>query len=242
MNFQFDEKDILRIAGASKERSGKTMSVYGAPIAVKFSGKFAMFSNPYFRIERQTYPVPTFSALRNMLQAIYWHPGAMYVPALCGIRKPIHYQKISTNGINGVAKARVDKPIVLNRQTDRLQMSNQYLVNVEYYVIAFLVTVQEDMHEGDSAGKFYNILMRRIERGACAWQPFMGTRECSAYFAPIKDEEWEKENLFIPVNQDIGLMTFDFDYADKDNPIPMYQRCSIENGCVYYTGEVLHGH
>ena len=77
MQFEFKEEDILRLANELDNRA-EYPEVYPDPIVVKFSGDFASFSRPEFRVEKMTYKVPTFSALRNMLQAIYWHPGFNY--------------------------------------------------------------------------------------------------------------------------------------------------------------------
>lgn len=91
MQFEFKEEDILRLANEIDNRA-EYPEIYPDPIVVKFSGDFASFSRPEFRVEKMTYKVPTFSALRNMLQAIYWHPGFNYVPVFCGVRKPIRYE------------------------------------------------------------------------------------------------------------------------------------------------------
>lgn len=140
MQFEFKEEDILRLANEIDNRA-EYPEVYPDPIVVKFSGDFASFSRPEFRVEKMTYKVPTFSALRNMLQAIYWHPGFNYVPVFCGVRKPIRYEYIATNGIKGVPKVNPNKPIILRRAGDSLQRTTQYLLDVEYYVIAYLVSL-----------------------------------------------------------------------------------------------------
>lgn len=65
MQFEFKEEDILRLANEIDNRA-EYPEVYPDPIVVKFSGDFASFSRPEFRVEKMTYKVPTFSALRNM--------------------------------------------------------------------------------------------------------------------------------------------------------------------------------
>lgn len=64
MQFEFKEEDILRLANEIDNRA-EYPEVYPDPIVVKFSGDFASFSRPEFRVEKMTYKVPTFSALRN---------------------------------------------------------------------------------------------------------------------------------------------------------------------------------
>ena len=48
-------------------------------MAVKMEvwGNFACFSRPEMKVERVSYDVMTPSAARGMLEAVYWHPGAV---------------------------------------------------------------------------------------------------------------------------------------------------------------------
>ena len=44
------------------------------PVEVKVWGEFACFTRPEMKVERVTYPVITPSAVRGMLEAIFWKP------------------------------------------------------------------------------------------------------------------------------------------------------------------------
>lgn len=82
MQFEFKEEDILRLANEIDNRA-EYPEIYPDPIVVKFSGDFASFSRPEFRVEKMTYKVPTFSALRNMNRNID-------IPSTCAIAQVLH--------------------------------------------------------------------------------------------------------------------------------------------------------
>lgn len=68
MQFEFKEEDILRLANEIDNRA-EYPEIYPDPIVVKFSGDFASFSRPEFRVEKMTYKVPTFSpSIRYILR------------------------------------------------------------------------------------------------------------------------------------------------------------------------------
>lgn len=56
-------------------RNHKAIRVYPKPIILEVDSKFAGFTIPGMRVEGVTYEVPTFSALKGAIDAIYWHPG-----------------------------------------------------------------------------------------------------------------------------------------------------------------------
>ena len=44
-------------------------------IQLEVWGPYALFSRPEMHVERVSYDVPTPSAARGMVEAIYYHPG-----------------------------------------------------------------------------------------------------------------------------------------------------------------------
>lgn len=233
---EYDRDEIIRTI-TQIDRSCGTPSVSREYITVKLTGRKAMFAEPMFRLNKKTYKVPTFSAIRNILQAIYWHPGMNWVPVFCGIRKPIKTMIVSTNGIEGVNKADIDKPI----QTDKSRMlcSAEYLVDVEYYIKAYIVTRPKNMESHDDLIKFNEIAKRRIQKGQCFDRPFFGTRECPCDFGPIDPDEWNDPNLFQDITMDLGYMAFDFDYSTEPHT-PLLKPMVVQKGKIFYLkGELL---
>ena len=48
-------------------------------VAVRVWGDFACFTRPEMKVERVSYPLPTPSAARGVLEAIYWEPQMYYI-------------------------------------------------------------------------------------------------------------------------------------------------------------------
>jgi len=71
---------------------------------------------------------------------------------------------------------------------------------------------------------------RRASKGQCFNQPYLGTREFSASFRLIKDNE-EKTSP-IPENKDLGIMLYDMDFSDPKNIIPMFYRANMVQGVI----------
>ena len=44
-------------------------------IQLEVWGDYALFSRPELKVERMSYDVPTPSAARGLVEAIYYHPG-----------------------------------------------------------------------------------------------------------------------------------------------------------------------
>ena len=76
---------------------------------------------------------------------------------------------------------------------------------------------------------------RRARNGQCFTQPYLGTRECTAYFRFV---DVETENL-VPAlsaenggNRDLGMMLFDMDFSNPDNIEAMFYRAEMKEGVI----------
>ena len=121
-------------------RNHKAIRVYPKPIILEVDSKFAGFTIPGMRVEGVTYEVPTFSALKGAIDAIYWHPGVETIPTAVYIHNPIKKERITQNGYN----------------EGRGQRSRECLVNVRYTIIVYLVQMNT-MQEGMNLDKYYKM-------------------------------------------------------------------------------------
>lgn len=81
---------------------------------------------------------------------------------------------------------------------------------------------------GDNAGKFQDILRRRLTRGQCYHTPYFGCREFPASF-----REWPGGTVpTVPLTQDLGWMLYDLDYKDPQNIQPQFFRARLVNGVL----------
>ena len=66
----------------------------------EFWGPRACFTRPELKVERYSYDIPTPSALRAMISAIYWHPSIEWKIDRIHVLNPIWSEIIKRNEIN----------------------------------------------------------------------------------------------------------------------------------------------
>lgn len=182
-------------------------------IVVDVWGDFACFSRPESKVERLTYPVPTPSAMRGLLGAIYSKPCEFYwqVNAI-EVLKPLQYISFKRNEVkekvlvkkDGSPKG--DTPVLVDYagsdgNKGRTQRQTVALRDVRYRVHASICR-QPQCQKPEEA--LYNQATRRLQRGQCFYQPSLGLREFTAYFAPA-----EGEVTPILLDLDLGWMLYD---------------------------------
>lgn len=200
------------------------------PIVVKLTGDYACFTNPEQPVERISYQVPTPSAMRGCLEAIFWKPEFYWKVLEIQVLKPIETYSIVRNEVQQVAdaiSAMKGKRIIAD-QTDgervRTQRHTLVLKDVSYIVKAEPVVLP---HSTDPAGKYRNQFERRVRHGRCFQQPYLGCREFVAYFS--EPDGTEKP---IDLTQDLGLMLFDLKFDENDKGSPVLFDARIENGII----------
>ena len=178
---------------------------YSNTITLHVWGRYALFSDPITRVggEKFSYPVPTYQAVKGILESIYWKPTIIWVPDAIRILNPIETE---SKGI---------RPIRYNNGTNDLSIYT-YLVNVSYQIKAHF---EWNMHRPDLAGdrnenKHYFIAKRMLERGGRR-DIFLGTRECQGYVEPCNFHEGAGAYDDAPP-MPFGLMVHGITYADED--------------------------
>ena len=188
-------------------------------------GPNACFTRPEMKVERVSYDVITPSAARGLLEAIYWHPGMKWVIDRIFVLHPIRFQNIRRNEVKSVASGR--KPFI-NAKDDIQQRASMILVNVKYVIEAHF-ELTEKASPSDNAGKFTDIIRRRLERGQAYHQPCFGCREFPAFF-----REWDGRPIRTAYEgeRDLGYMLYDMDYTDRENILPMFFRAVMRDGVI----------
>lgn len=199
---------------------------------VRISGSLALFAQPELRAEGASYEVPTPSALRGVLDAVFWHPGMIYCIDQIQVLRPIRMMVLRTNGISRIA-AKQDMPIDTTSPKVRTQMSQLLLRDVDYRVLFHFELTQEP-DDRCNVTKYHSILVRRLAAGQEAKAPYMGRRE---YPATV----WTEESSVpapIPLSIDLGSMFFDFSWEDSKRA-----RQKPDKNCraLYYHAEMNQG-
>ena len=204
-------------------------------VKVEVWGDYACFSRPELKTERMSYDVMTPSAARGLLEAIYWHPGLRWVIDRIYVMQPIRFtgirrnevkSKISADNVRS-AMSGGKQEVYLCTSEDIQQRAATVLQDVRYVIEAHFV-MTDQAAPSDNAGKFCDIMRRRLEKGQCYHQPCFGVREFPAQFRLWPGGE-------IPTTggtRDMGLMLYDMDYSDLRNITPMFFRAALENGVL----------
>ena len=123
-----------------------------------------------------------------------------------------------------------DKPLYISSKSDIVQRASLLLRDVEYVIEAHF-EMTENANASDNAGKFKDIIMRRLRRGECFHMPYFGCREFPAYFCLCEEEQIQ--TAYDDVDEkDLGFMLYDIDYSDKENIQPMFFRAVMKNGVL----------
>lgn len=195
-----------------------------ATVRLRVWGDLACFTRPENKVERVSYDVLTPSAARAILECIYWKPQIGYRIREIAVMKPVKRFSITRNEVKSVAtpgtvKAWAEKGGGYSAEDDRTQRHAVMLRDVEYIIEAEIY----ERHPGEhDLAKHVEMFNRRAEKGQCFQQPYLGTRECAAFFeVPSGDEV--PHNLIGQLGGEyaenagqlsLGRMLFDLQYRE----------------------------
>ena len=196
------------------------------PLSVKVWGDFACFTRPEFGVERVSYEVMTPSAARGILEAIFWKPEFRWLVREIEVLAPIRHFSILRNEMNSLQSDRSARSWEASgggyyADEDRAQRHTLCLRDVAYIIRA---DIELKPHATDNVAKYRDQFRRKVKRGQCFNQPYLGTREFSAFFSPPDGNEEP-----IDVTDDLGLILFDVDFEPD------------EKGRVSHAGHGLEG-
>ena len=214
-------------------------------IVLEVWGDFASFVPPYAKVERLTYAVPTPSAARGILSAIYSKPVEFYWQVTrIEVLNPIRYISFKCNEVKSTVSVKGSvESSVLYADEDRTQRQTQALKDVRYRIAATICPRPD--YKG-TVEQLYSQALRRIRAGKTFYQPCLGLRQFVCYFE-------ESDGIRPPIadSMDLGLMVYDvFDLHDssvrkKAQPQLSLYHAVMQNGVItvppYDSPEVLKG-
>lgn len=194
-------------------------------IQFEVHGRYALFTDPLTKIggEKLSYQVPTYQALKGIVESIYWKPTIVWTVDEVRIMNPIQTE---SKGI---------RPIEYSGGNTLAYYT--YLANVRYQVKAHFsfnphrVELQGDHDEY----KHHNIAKRSVSVGGRR-DVFLGTRECQGYVEPC---EYGSGIGFYDTTSEIdfGIMVHGFNYPDetgrKERETRLW-RAKMHNGCIRF--------
>ncbi|MBR3314910.1 MAG: type I-C CRISPR-associated protein Cas5 [Atopobiaceae bacterium] len=219
---------------------------YGVTLEVW--GDLLCCSRPELKVERLSYECLTPSAARGILESIYWHPPMQYRIDRIHVLNPIRFLTIRKNELKSKALASSMRSAIagkgllpyINTKQDIQQRTSTILTNVRYVIEAHFDVDESKMEEGDTPAKFISILNRRIQRGQCWQQPYLGIREFAASFAPYSGAMPPRGYYSDSGERDLGLMLYDMDYSNPKDITPMFFRAVMINGVIDVAGSEVY--
>jgi len=82
----------------------------------------------------------------------------------------------------------------------------------------------------NNAAKFMSMFERRVSRGQCINQPYLGCREFACSFRLVEDVKAEQKP--IGETKDLGWMLYDLDYSNPADPKPRFFPARMDSGVV----------
>ena len=195
---------------------------------IRVWGEFACFSRPEMKVERFSYPVPTPSAARGILDAIYCKPVKFRWQVLrIEVLREIRYVALRRNEVKEKAptertilqwaRGAEPQPILVDVDEEskgRTQRQTMALKDVEYRIHAEIRPWPGFENELPALEAQFR---RRVERGQYFHHPYLGCREFPAYFQLCGPDETEPQPWAADMN--LGWMLYDtFDLSRPGKP------------------------
>ncbi len=226
---------------------------------LEVSGDFACFTRPEMKVERVSYDVITPSVARAVFEAIFWKPAIRWQVSKIEVLNPIKWINLRRNEVGGVASTRNIESAMksgtgrlgLYIEDERQQRAGLFLRDVKYRIHASFAlrdpslhksnfphlskrTVSVDENDTESelnqAAKFMTMFERRVAKGQCVNQPYLGCREFAADFQLVKPGESPSQPIV--ETRELGYMLYDLDYRNVADPKPRFFRASLVNGVI----------
>ena len=180
------------------------MERYRNTIEFEVYGKYALFSDPVTRVggEKTSYHIPTYEALKGMVESIYWKPTIMWIVDAVRVMNPIQTE---TKGV---------RPIGYNGGNELSYYT--YLRDVHYQVRAHFEQNKNhpELFQDWNENKHHNIAKRMVQRGGRR-DVFLGTRECQAFVEPCEFQSGQSYYDDMPGEIAFGFMYHGITYADE---------------------------
>ena len=211
------------------------MEHYDKEYGLEVWGDMACFTRPELKVERVSYDVITPSAARAIFEAIFWKPAIHWEVTRIEVLNPIQWTSVRRNEVGAVGSVRTQQIYI---EEKRQQRNALLLKDVRYRIYAKLVYIpvsqrknkQQREAKDENLGQYQAMFERRASKGQCFNQPYLGTREFSAYFRLLE----EGESLVPPLAQDrdLGIMLYDMDFSDPENVNAMFFRANMRAGVI----------
>jgi CRISPR-associated protein Cas5d len=200
-------------------------------IALEIAGPAAMFTRPDTGATPISYPVPTYSAVKGIFDAILWRSNIYVRPTKVEVCRPVRYERYVTNYGGPLRKTRQIE------QDNNYQLLATVLVDVCYRLFA---EVKEKARSGrrkaDYAEEFRKEFERRLSEGQTFYTPCLGWKEFApSYVGPLRAESRPEQNLNLIIPSLLHSM-----WEDHKRSPTFRQNVEVRAGVLRYETEGDH--
>lgn len=209
-------------------------------------GDFACFTRPEMKVERVSYDVITPSAVRAIFEAIFWKPAIRWRPVEIEVLNPIQWTSVRRNEVGAVMSAKNGlfiedyrqqrAGLILKEVAYRLHAELEFIPPAKRPIITKPIPESliesaeaEILRPDENPGKYQAIFERRVRKGQCFNQPYLGCREFSASSVRLVEAPSEGPPA-IPETRDLGFMLYDLDFSADAGPAPAFFRAKLDRG------------
>lgn len=196
----------------------------------EISGPMAMFVRPDSGSTPISYPVPTWSAIKGMFEAVARMENAYIHPVRVEICRPVRFERYTTN---------YGGPLRKSNQIagdDNLQLIATVLVDVCYRAFGDVRQLRETGDGVNWAHALQDRFMRRLRHGKSFYMPTLGWREfVPDYFGPLRPQTRPDESVDFVLP---SLLHSVFDEPVSGRVKPTYrQNVRVRRGVMYFEEE-----
>lgn len=218
-------------------------------------GDFACFTRPEMKVERVSYDVITPSAARAVFEAILWKPAITWRVIKIEVLNPIRWINLRRNEVGAIASPGKGGIVI---EDERQQRAGLFLRDVAYRLHAgFALDRDPWRHVGQfphlsrhryaddllpdckEESKFHEMFLRRVSKGQCINQPYLGCREFACDFRLIENPATEPKA--IAEDRVLGWMLYDMDFANPADPKPKFFHAEMKEGVIDLTKAEVRG-
>ena len=219
------------------------MEYYDKTFCLEVWGPYACFTRPELKVERVSYDIITPSAARAIFEDIFWKPAIRWEINRIDVLNPIQWMSVRRNEVGKTASASIGKMKPIYIEDARQQRNALILKDVRYRIWAKMIfippkdrKIDDGSHGNDENPKKYQeMFQRRASKGQCFTQPYLGTREFSAYFKFIDEElAGTTASMKPPISEtrDFGIMLYDMDFENPQKTMPMFYHPMMKEGSI----------
>lgn len=201
---------------------------------LEVEGEFACFTRPEMKVERVSYDVITPSAARGIFEAILWKPSISWKIRRIEVLNPIRWTSVRRNEVGSYMSHRTGGVYI---EDSRQQRAGLLLRDVRYRLHAELrfSPGQGETRNDENPAKYNAMFERRVAKGQCFNQPYLGCREFSCRFKLIENKD-DQDVKPVFEDKDFGFMLYDMRFPkphDEDQEIrPAFYRAVMKQGVI----------